>query len=126
MTDERFIRRYRAAVLGGAAAWRLVLFNPLGARGFGDALEGLVYGLGLGLLPAAALAALAGRVRPRWVLVAATFALFATDATALVLARSSPSSTAGVVVLLAPLLELVTVIPAAVLVWSLAQPGRSG
>jgi uncharacterized membrane protein YhaH (DUF805 family) len=51
----------------------------------------------------------------RWVLAAAALATFGTDAVALLLARSSSSSTAGVVVMLAPLLSLATIVPAAAL-----------
>jgi hypothetical protein len=123
MTKESFIRRYRVAVLGGMLAWRLVLFNPFAARGAYDALAGLVYGIGLGLLPATALAALAGRIRTRGVLVVAALAVFAADAAALAVARWSPSSTASVAVMLAPLFSLVTIVPAAALAGLVSRRG---
>lgn len=123
MTKESFIRRYRVAVLGGMLAWRLVLFNPFAARGAYDALAGLVYGIGLGLLPATALAALAGRIRTRGVLVVAALAVFAADAAALAVARWSPSSTASVAVMLAPLLSLVTIVLAAALAGLVSRRG---
>ena len=123
MTKESFIRRYRVAVLGGMLAWRLVLFNPFAARGAYDALAGLVYGIGLGLLPATALAALAGRIRTRGVLVVAALAVFAADVAALAVARWSPSSTASVAVMLAPLLSLVTIVLAAALAGLVSRRG---
>jgi hypothetical protein len=126
MTDESLVRRYRIAVLGGALAWRLVLFNPFAARGAYDALEGLAYGVGIGMLPAAALAVLAGRVRARRVLVAAALAAFGTDIATAAVAQASPSSTAGVALILAPLLELATVIPATILLCRLTSAGRDG
>jgi hypothetical protein len=93
---------------------------------FRDALEGLAYGLGIGMLPAAALAVLAGRVRARRVLVAAALAVFGTDIATSAVAQASPSSTAGVALILAPLLELVTVIPATILLCRLTSAERDG
>jgi hypothetical protein len=127
-----FISRERSTgprvawLAGGALAWRLVLFNPFAARGAYDALEGLAYGVGIGMLPAAALAVLAGRVRARWVLVAAALAAFGTDIATAAVAQASPSSTAGVALILAPLLELVTVVPATILLCRLTSAGRDG
>jgi hypothetical protein len=115
MTDQSFVRWYRVAVLGGMAAWRLVLFNPFAARGVYDAIEGLVYGAGVGLLPAVALAVLASWLRSRSILVAAASIVMAIEGAALTASKLSDSSTAGVVVLLAPVFGLVTVVPAAAL-----------
>ncbi len=122
MTDESFVRWYRVAVLGGMAAWRLVLFNPFAARGLYNALEGLVYGVGLGMLSVAALALLAARRSARWVFVSAAAGVFTVDVVALLVARSSSSSTAGVVVMLAPLISLLTVVPAAAVAGPLGRP----
>ncbi len=119
MTDDSFVRRYRAAVLGGTLAWRLALFNPLGARAAYDALEGLAYGVGLGMLPGAALAALAGRLRSRWVLVAGALAVLGIEVGAFAGARSSSSSTVGAALMLAPVLELITVVPVTALLGKL-------
>jgi hypothetical protein len=62
-----------------------------------------------------ALAALARFIGVRWVLVVAANAVLGMDVAAFVAARSSSSSTAGVSVLLVPILSLVTVVPAAAL-----------
>lgn len=110
MTAECFIRRYRIAVLAVGAAWRLFVLWPAGAR---YPLEAVVYGLGLGLLPYAALAFLPQFIGTRWVLVAAAIAVLGIDVAAFVAARSSSSSTAGVAVMVSPLLALVTIVPAA-------------
>jgi hypothetical protein len=122
MTDESFVRRYRIAVLGGALAWRLVLFNPFAARGAYDALEGLAYGVGLGMLPAAAFAILAGRLRSRWVLVAAALVALGIEVAAFACALASSSSTAAVALMFAPLVELVTVVLAAAVASRLYAP----
>ena len=102
MTAECFIRRYRIAVLAVGAAWRLFVLWPAGAR---YPLEAVVYGLGLGLLPYAALAFLPQFIGTRWVLVAAAIAVLGIDVAAFVAAQSSESSTGGVAVLLAPIVS---------------------
>jgi hypothetical protein len=122
VTDQRFIRAYRIAVLAVGFLWRMAILNPFGAR---HALEAVVLSLGIGLLPYAALACLAACVRVRWVLVAAASAAFGLDLWAWLGARLSHSSTAGVAVMLVPLYSLVLVLPVAALVAWLVAP-RSG
>jgi hypothetical protein len=75
--------------------------------------------------PYAALAALAGIVRTRWVMVVAAIAVLGIDATALVGARSSASSTAGVALLITPFVALVTVAPTAAAVGWFVRRRRS-
>jgi hypothetical protein len=62
VTAPRFVTRYRIAVLGAGTICRLLILWHDGLR---HPVDAVVYGLGLGLLPYAALAALAGRVRTR-------------------------------------------------------------
>jgi hypothetical protein len=126
MTDESFVRRYRIAVLCDALAWRLVLFNPIGARGAYDAIEGLVYGVGLGMLPAAALAVLAARLRSRGALVAGALAALGIEVAAFATAGASSSSTVVVALMIAPMLEVITLIPATIFLARLTAARRSG
>jgi hypothetical protein len=122
VTDPRFVTRYRIAVLGAGTICRLLILWHEGVR---HPVEGVVYGLGLGLLPYAALAALAGLVRTRWVMVLAAVAVLGIDATAFVGARSGASSTAGVALLITPLVALLTVAPTAAAVGWLVRRRRS-
>jgi hypothetical protein len=110
VSDERFLSSYRVAVVAAGLVVRGVILNLWGAR---YALEAVVFGLGIGLLPYAALAVLARRLRVRWVLVSAGAAVLALDFGVWWSARQSDSSTAGVAVLLVPLLSLVLVVPIA-------------
>jgi hypothetical protein len=122
VTDPRFVTRYRIAVLGAGTICRLLILWHEGVR---HPVEGVVYGLGLGLLPYAALAALAGLVRTRWVMVLAAVSVLGIDATAFVGARSSALSAAVIALLIAPLVALVAVAPMAAAIGWLVRRRRS-
>lgn len=118
-TVTPFVRWYRVVSLLVAGAWRVAL---LFATGGGLELGSVILAVGVGLLPFAALGLLAGRIAVPWVLVLGAAALLVIDVFAAIPAIEGRSSTDAVGVVIAPLVALVTVVPATGLVgWGLGR-----
>lgn len=109
MTQDRFARSYGPVVIGLAVAWRSALLFACGTPlNFGAT----VFGIGLGVLPFAALTLLARRVRAKWVLKAGAAAALLVDVCAALLVLLGRSSTAGIGLLFAPFATVITIVPA--------------
>jgi hypothetical protein len=106
VTADRFVRGYRYVVIGGAVGWRVVVLLACGAH---LDLGALVLGIALGVLPFAALALIASRVRIRLALVLATAAVLSIDMVAALPAMLGRSSTASVGLMISPLVGLAAV-----------------